>query len=108
MAIKYYRVERFPHWHLVEIPRESNKPKGYHINDIQKGRIGEPSKILEEAHEFIDACEQGSSIMALIELSDLYGAMEHYLNKHHPTVTMADLETMASITKRAFDSGRRT
>lgn len=108
MAIKYYRVEQFPHWHLVEVPRESDKPKGYHITDIPKGVLGEASKIVEEAQEFADACLQKSNIMALVELSDLYGAMEHYLNKHHPTVTMADLETMASITKRAFDSGQRT
>jgi hypothetical protein len=84
-----------------------SKGPGYHLAKIEKGKRGEPSKIAEECAEFIDACDQGSSIMALVELSDLYGAMRAYLAKHHPTVTMDDLRAMNDITERAFKNGRR-
>lgn len=80
---------------------------GYHIRAIAPGTHGEPSKIMEEAEEFIDAVEQGVSLMALQELSDLYGAMEAYLRIYHPSVTMNDLAAMAAVTQRAFDYGHR-
>lgn len=80
---------------------------GYHIKDIKKGEIGELSKIKEELEECFDAEEQGCCLMVLIELSDLVGAIKHYLAKHHPTISIQDLEKMANITKRAFDNGRR-
>lgn len=54
----------------------------YHIRNIEKGMLGEWSKVLEELSEFEDAIEQSAQIMALIELSDLYGAINMYtLNK---------------------------
>jgi phosphoribosyl-ATP pyrophosphohydrolase len=81
---------------------------GYHSVEIPKGILGEPSKILEETLEFIDACKQDASIMGLVELSDLYGSIRAYLAKYHPTITMQDLETMSSLTERAFKDGRRT
>lgn len=81
---------------------------GYHVGDIPRGDYGEPSKIKEETEEFLDAVEQGSSIMALLELSDLYGAMEAYLEKHHPGTTMADVKIMSDLTKRAFTNGHRS
>ena len=80
---------------------------GYHKKDIAKGVLGEISKIQEELNELADALEQDCSIMALVELSDLYGSIEAFLTKHFPNTTMKDLETMAKITKRAFDSGER-
>lgn len=80
---------------------------GYHLKVIPKGEVGELSKILEEAYEAIDADSQGAAVMTLVELSDLIGAVKAYLAKHHPSMTLDDLETFATITTRAFNSGRR-
>lgn len=79
----------------------------YHVATIKKGVFGEYTKVVEEAEEFADACQQGNVVMALTELSDLYGAMSAYLSKHHPTIGMQDLGLMAYATERAFRSGRR-
>lgn len=81
---------------------------GYHITEIKKGINGESSKLLEEVMELIDAEQQECRIMALVELSDLVGAIELYLEKHHPDMTIEDLKKMASITRRAFETGGRT
>lgn len=81
--------------------------KGYHSKVIKKGIIGEPSKIVEELEEFIDALDQKATIMSLIELSDLYGAIECYLEKYHPNLSMDDLKKMSELTKRAFKNGKR-
>jgi len=83
------------------------KNPGYHLVEIPKGKLGEVSKIEEELAELQDARTQKSSIMELVELSDLFGAIEHYLRKQHPGTTMDDLATMSRITQRAFKSGRR-
>lgn len=80
---------------------------GYHLTEIKKGVVGESSKILEEVHELLDAEAQGSKIMALAELSDLYGAIEMYLLQNHPDIEMDDLKIMSQITTRAFENGRR-
>ena len=81
---------------------------GYSERSIDKGVVGEASKILEELLELVEAEEQGVTIMALVELSDMYGAIVAYLEKHHPSITMADLAAMSKVTRRAFRSGRRT
>lgn len=81
-----------------------NKP-GYHLAHIPKGIYGAPSKILEEAQELMDAHEQGCKIMEMVELSDLYGAIETYAKELG--LTMDDLATMSTITKRAFRNGHR-
>lgn len=80
---------------------------GYHLSSIQKGVPGEPSKIFEECEEFMDSIDQGVSIMALVELADMLGAVELYLAKHHPTITLNDLKSMSDVTKRAFQNGHR-
>ena len=80
---------------------------GYHTREIKKGILGDVSKIREEVEELEDAEYQGCAIMALVELSDLYGAIEIYLAKHHPGTSMHDLSIMSMITQRAFTSGRR-
>jgi hypothetical protein len=80
---------------------------GYHTRPIEKGVLGEPSKIREEVDEFIDACAQGVKVMALVELSDLIGAVGAYLTKHHPGVSIDDLLAMSHVTERAFRNGRR-
>ena len=82
-----------------------NKP-GYHIRHIEKGVLGELSKVEEELAELKDALEQGSDIMALVELADLYGALKHYL-KTRFGMDMHDLKAMSNITERAFRNGRR-
>ena len=87
---------------------QSLKNPGYHLREIPKGIVGESSKILEEVLELQDAETQHADIMALVELSDLVGAIEHYLEHHHAGVTLDDLITMAHITRRAFDNGRRS
>ena len=81
---------------------------GYHLKEIHRGELGEPSKIKEELDEFIDAIEQQCSIMALIELSDLIGAIKMYLERYHPSITVDDLQIMSGITRRAFESGHRS
>lgn len=81
---------------------------GYHIRAITPGVLGELSKIQEELDELADAAEQGTKIMELVELADLYGAVQLYLEAHHPGTTMSDLETFSAITRRAFLNGRRT
>lgn len=48
----------------------------YHINEIKKGEIGNISKVWEEYYEYKDAIEQGLKIMAIIELSDMIGAVK--------------------------------
>lgn len=80
--------------------------RGYHLRDIPRGDYGTARKVLEEAHEFVDAVEQGSDVMALVELSDLYGAVRGWLARH-PTITEADLERFSLITERAFRNGHR-
>jgi phosphoribosyl-ATP pyrophosphohydrolase len=81
---------------------------GYHLRGIEKGILGEPSKIREEAEELIDAYEQDSRVMELVELSDLMGAVEAFLAKRHPGYTLDDLKTFSAITQRAFVNGRRS
>lgn len=83
------------------------KKPGYHIREIKKGVLGEASKVMEECEEFMDAVEQDVDIMALVELSDLLGAISAYLDKHHPSITMDDLHKMRETTERAFKNGRR-
>tara|TARA_R110000868_G_scaffold218576_2_gene469244 strand:- start:165919 stop:166176 length:258 start_codon:yes stop_codon:yes gene_type:complete len=80
---------------------------GYHIRKIKPGQIGEQSKIVEEMEEFIDSLEQNNPLMGLIELSDMLGAVELYLEKHHPSITLDHLITMAKTTRRVFEDGTR-
>lgn len=81
---------------------------GYHLTPIVKGELGELSKVQEELDELKDAMAQGARIMAAVELADLYGALEAFLARHLPGVTMDDVATFSAITKRAFENGRRT
>lgn len=80
--------------------------KGYHIIKIPKGVVGNFSKIEEEFLELKDAISQGAKIMELVELSDLYGAIEIYINEKH-NLTMKDLQIMSDITRRVFKHGYR-
>ena len=79
---------------------------GYHITNIEKGELGEFSKIEEEFLELKDAYLQNSKVMMLIEMADIIGAMSLYLEKQH-NMTIDDLVVFSNITKRAFKTGER-
>lgn len=79
---------------------------GYHKTGIQKGELGEPSKINEEFLEFVDAKHQGNSVMELVELSDLIGAIEAYTTKHY-NISLDELIKMTRATQSAFKDGSR-
>lgn len=80
---------------------------GYHTKEIKRGEFGEISKIEEELEELKDAVFQENKVMALCELSDIYGAIQGYMEKHFPDFCMGDLGVMAEATKRAFEDGTR-
>lgn len=80
---------------------------GYHKTDIKKGVLGEISKIQEELDELADAKEQSNKILELCELSDLIGAIDFYLSKHHAGFNIYDLIKMAVATSSAFRAGER-
>ena len=81
---------------------------GYHINKIEKGVMGDVSKIREEFEEFMDAVDQGEKIMQLIELSDLIGAIEAYtLKMTGGDITLNNLLSMKDLTKSSFEDGSR-
>lgn len=88
-------------------PADPHFKPGYHTRPIQKGVLGEVSKIVEEAMEVDDAAAQGVKLMVLAELSDLVGAIKAFLTKHHPDLTLDDLDAMSHVTERAFKNGRR-
>ena len=90
------------------MPQSTPLLPGYHLAPIVKGELGELSKVQEELDELKDAMDQGARIMAAVELADLYGALEAFLARHLPGVTMNDVATFSAITKRAFENGRRT
>jgi len=84
----------------------SHHAKGYHNAIIPKSLAGCFSKILEEVEELKDAIIEKNKIMELVELSDLYGAIELYIEQKHG-MTMNDLKIMSDTTKRAFKNGQR-
>ena len=67
---------------------KSDNP-GYHVNVIDKGVYGQFSKVAEEFQEVQDAWEQKCSIMALVELSDMLGAMEAFYPNFHKHIEQA-------------------
>lgn len=80
---------------------------GYHIAKIERGVLGEISKIREEFEELRDAATQDNKILCLCEVADLYGAIEAYLETQHKNVTMEDVKKMSDATKSAFKDGER-
>lgn len=78
---------------------------GYHKREIQKGVIGELSKIKEEFDELIDAAEQNNKVLIICELTDLIGAIEEYAKKFN--LTLDDLKDFSDLTKSAFKEGKR-
>lgn len=92
---------------MSPFPEWRDKLPGYHLKDIQKRRFGSFGKIQEEVEECLDAHQQGSHIMMLVELSDLYGAIEGFLAENYPGFKMEDLKKFSGITQRAFKNGHR-
>lgn len=81
---------------------------GYHTKVIEKGVLGEFSKIKEEFEELEDAYKQNDKIMMLCELSDLIGAIKHFTNTITAyTVSLDDLIAFNKKTEQAFKNGQR-
>jgi hypothetical protein len=78
---------------------------GYHKTEIEKGTLGEFSKIEEEFLELKDANEQENTVLEICELCDLLGAIELYASKWN--LSIEDLTKMKDATKEAFLSGDR-
>lgn len=77
----------------------------YHINEIEKGKLGEFSKIKEEFEELQDAFQQEHIVLQICEMCDLIGAIELYAKKFN--LTLDDLIKMKESNKNAFLSGKR-
>ncbi len=78
----------------------------YHEIKICKHEIGSPFKLEEEVHEYLDAVGSNNPIMAVQELSDIYGAIEIEAKKYG--ITMENIKTMSDLTKSVFESGKRS
>ena len=77
----------------------------YHKLKIAKHAVGSPYKIQEEFLEYIDALATGNKVMAIQELSDLFGCLERESEKFG--ITIAELKIMSNLTKGVFESGTR-
>jgi len=78
---------------------------GYHKLGIHKHSVCSPYKIQEEFLEYIDARATGNKVMAIQELSDLYGCLENEINKFG--MLMDDLKVMSDLTRQVFNAGTR-
>jgi len=78
---------------------------GYHTREIEKGVLGEFSKIKEEFEELEDGVNQDVKPLIICELSDLIGAIEEYAKKFN--LTLEDLIKFSDMTKSAFKEGKR-
>ena len=79
---------------------------GYHSINVPKGTYGELDKIQEEFTELKDAHNMGDKILMICECSDLYGALEGFVEKYFG-LTMEDLKKFSNKTKSAFKEGKR-
>ena len=78
---------------------------GYHTIKIEKGKLGEFSKIQEEFSELQDAVKQQNPLLELCECADLVGAIEAFICKYN--ISLDDLIKMMNCTKSAFEEGER-
>lgn len=78
----------------------------YHKLKIHKHDFGSPYKIQEEFFEYIDAVATGNKIMAIQELSDLYGCLENEIFKYG--LGIEDLKVMSDVSKKVFMEGYRS
>jgi hypothetical protein len=79
---------------------------GYHKTEIEKGVYGHFSKIKEEFQELQDAIDQKDKILTLVELSDLIGAIEGFV-EFELKLSLNDLVKFKELTKQSFISGNR-
>lgn len=77
----------------------------YHKLRIHKHNASSVFKIQEEFYEYLDAVATKNPIMAVQELSDLYGCIENEVAKYGMSID--DLKTMSNLTKDVFKSGVR-
>lgn len=77
----------------------------YHKLKIHKHSVDSPYKLQEEFLEYIDALATGNKVMAIQELSDLFGCIENEVQKFGMSVD--DLKVMSDLTKEVFESGTR-
>lgn len=78
---------------------------GYHNTKIERGILGEYSKIREEFDELTDAVQQDCKGLIICELCDMIGAIEEYIKKYN--LTIDDLKQFSDLTKRSFKDGSR-
>lgn len=78
----------------------------YHKNVIEKGILGEISKIQEEYDELYDAYLQEDKILQICELTDLIGAIESFAENKFG-LTISDLKKFSDKTKSAFIEFKR-
>jgi hypothetical protein len=82
---------------------------GYHLVAIPRGALGELSKVQEELDELRDAMAQDSRVMATVELSDLVGALQAYLDTAAPgTKVSALMRHRAGARTAQIESGVAT
>lgn len=74
---------------------------GYHKLAIEKGELGEFSKIKEEFYELSDALLQKDKVLQICELTDLIEAIEFFSEKQFG-LTLQDLIVFSNKTKLAF------
>ena len=75
------------------------------IADGLQGAQDAQSDAQKMKQEYEDALNQDCKIMAMVELSDIYGALEALAENYN--LSMQDLATFSNITKRAFINGVR-
>lgn len=80
---------------------------GYHKAEITKGVYGHFSKIEEEFQELKDAIDQKDRILALVELSDLVGAIDGFVKHEFKTMSLDDIVKFSKLTQHAFETGDR-
>jgi phosphoribosyl-ATP pyrophosphohydrolase len=66
---------------------------------------GKFSKIKEEFEELQDAVDQGNKILTMVEIADLYGAIEGYVIAQG--IEMKDVVEFSNATKAMFWEGIR-
>lgn len=107
MAVDTGELSVSPFSRVFNLDSEPDFVPGYHVTPIEKGELGELSKVREELDEALDAEMQGIKVMVLVELSDMIGAVECYLKRHHPATSLDDLLKMKDASHRAWQNGKR-
>lgn len=79
---------------------------GYHAKKIQKGVLGNFSKIKEEFEELEDGVQQNNPVLQICECCDLIGAVEAFVSTNF-NLSLDDLIKMKECTKSAFEVGER-